>query len=184
MSLGELSLDRISEVEQEALDRFSCGDTELDHFLRQQAKEYDAYGITATTIVYTDGDDIPVAYFSLSADSLQLKGVELTELGLPFEAPIPSYPAIKITKLAVREGMQSRGLGGELIKLIQGIVYSSPFSVRLLTVNAVNKGPTVAFYERVGFVLSHKNGLSSPRKRKQKQDTILMYKDIYSEPGA
>lgn len=185
MSFEEFTLDRVTDVEREVLEHFSCGDAELDQFLQEFAQEYDKHGLTATTVAFRDGDDVPVAYFSLSADSLQLQGVELTELGLPFEAPLLFYPAIKITKLATREDLQSEGIGAELIKLIAGIVFASPFSVRLLTVNAVNRERTLAFYERAGFVASHKNGeVRKKRNRVQDQDrnTILMYKDIYAEP--
>jgi len=180
VNVDGISLARVGEVVRDVLRSFSCADPDLDEFLHDQAVDYDEHGLTATTIVFQDQDPVPIAFFSLSADSLLLEGVELTELGLPFDAPILFYPAIKITKLAVRAGMQSRGIGEVLIKFIQGMVFDSQFSVRLLTVNAVNRERTLAFYERVGFHTSHINE-QKKQDRRRERDTILMYKDIYAE---
>ncbi|MDO9610373.1 MAG: hypothetical protein Q7J33_00775 [Serpentinimonas sp.] len=48
---------------------------------------------------------------SLSADSVRLTDSETFELGIPFNAPISYYPAVKLTKLATTSGLQSQGLG-------------------------------------------------------------------------
>jgi GNAT superfamily N-acetyltransferase len=182
--MEDFSLAKVGEVEPEALAAFTCDDPELDSFLQQDAVAYADYGLTATTVVFRNGDPVPIAFFSLSADNLTLKGVELTELGLPFDAPITFFPAVKITKLAVRAGEQSKGIGEELIKFIEGMVFTDHVSIRLLTVNAVNRERTIAFYERVGFIRSHKNDENQGRGRRgqdQERATVLYYKDLYAE---
>lgn len=178
--MDEFSLAKVGEVDQAVLAEFTCDDDDLDSFLRDDAAAYAEYGITATTVVFRNGDSVPVAFFSLSADSLTLKGIELTELGLPFDTPITFFPAVKITKLAVRAGEQSKGIGEELIKFIEGMVFTDHVSIRLLTVNAVNRDRTIAFYERVGFIKSHKNEENRPRKGEDRT-TVLYYKDLYAE---
>lgn len=177
MSFEKFKLERAScLINEDVLKSFDCRDQELNDFLVENAAQYESHGVTATTVCFLYEDKVPAAYFSLSADALKLTGVELTELGLPFEASIPFFPALKITKLAVRHDLQSNGLGSEIIKLIEGIAYAADFSVRLLTVNAVNNSRAISFYERVGFVES-----SNHSNRKKRPKTILMYKDIYAD---
>lgn len=172
-----LTLRHIRDVEDEALSRFSCARPQLDEFLHTDARDYDAHGLTSTVIVFAEGYDSPVAYFSLTADSVHLSGGERTDLGLPFDVPISYYPAVKITKLAVVTELQRSGLGEALIDLICGIVSTAPFAVRLLTVDAVNQAAVLRFYARTGFIesLSEKKERQSQKAR----DTILMFKDLY-----
>lgn len=172
-----LTLRHIRDVEDEVLKQFSCGRPQLDEFLREDARDYDAHGLTSTVIVFAEGYISPVAYFSLTADSVHLSSGERTDLGLPFDAPISYYPAAKITKLAVMSELQRSGIGEALIELICGIVSTAPFAVRLLTVDAVNQEAVLNFYERTGFIES----LSEKKERQSQKvrDTILMFKDLY-----
>lgn len=174
---NRISLRHIQDVEDEVLKGFSCGRLQLDEFLCEDAREYDRHGLTSTVVVFSDSISVPIAYFSLTADSVHLSGGERSDLGLPFDAPIAFYPAVKLTKLAVAESMQSKGLGKHLVNLICGIASSAPFAVRLLTVDAVNDERVIAFYERVGFIES----LSEKKERgnQKLRDTILMFKDLY-----
>lgn len=127
--------------------------------------------------MFAEGYNTPVAYFSLTADSVHLSSGERTDLGLPFDVPISYYPAVKITKLAVLSELQRSGIGEALIDLICGIVSTAPFAVRLLTADAVNQQSVLNFYERTGFIesLSEKKEHQSQKVR----DTILMFKDLY-----
>lgn len=182
MTDQEFSLADVREVEQEALDQFTCGDPELDTFLRNEARPYSEAGITSTYLLFQNGDESPVGFFSLSADSIQLSSMEEFELGIPFQLPVSFVPAVKITKLAVRECDQSKGIGERIVRLIQGLVFGFPMAVRLLTVNAVNRERTIAFYERTNFVRSHRNDVPRQGKRpKDEPETVLYYKDIYAD---
>lgn len=173
----QLSLRHIGDVEDEVLRGFSCGRPQLDDFLREDARDYDAHGLTSTVLVFVADVREPVAYFSLTADSVHLSGGERTDLGLSFDAPISTYPAVKLTKLAVAQTMQSRGLGAHLMNLICGLASEAAFAVRLLTVDAVNQDDVLRFYQRVGFM----NSLSDEKERKSQKnrETILMFKDLY-----
>jgi GNAT superfamily N-acetyltransferase len=174
---SKISLRHIRDVEDGVLRQFSCGRSQLDEFLHEDARDYDKHGLTSTVVVFHADVAVPIGYFSLTADSVHLNSGERTDLGLPFDAPISYYPAVKLTKLAVIESMQSTGVGEYLIDLICGIASSAPFAVRLITVDAVNLERVLSFYERVGFMES----LSEKKERgaQKMRETILMFKDLY-----
>ena len=176
---AKLSLRHIQDVEDEILKQFSCSRPQLDDFLHEDARGYDAHGLTSTVVAFADGYEVPVAYFSLTADSVHLSSGERTDLGLPFDVPISYYPAVKLIKLAVISELQSSGIGEALIDLICGIVSTAPFAVRLLIVDAVNDDRVLNFYLRTGFIES----LSAKKERQGQKvrDTILMFKDLYQE---
>lgn len=187
MAAGELILRRVSEVSQNHLDSLNCGNGSLEEFLREQAVEYDRVGLTTTTLVYAeDGGEFPVAYFSLSSDSLKLSVMEVLDLGLNFDVPVRAFPAIKITRLAVATAHQSRGVGGQLLELIEGIAFTLPAATRLLTVDADNSQRTIDFYKKHGFEESMENLRNRQNELRQRKDdapaiTISMWKDIYAE---
>ena len=65
----QISLRHIGDVEDEVLNHFSCGRPQLDDFLLEDARNYDAHGLTSTVLVFMQGHVPPVAYFSLTADA-------------------------------------------------------------------------------------------------------------------
>jgi ribosomal protein S18 acetylase RimI-like enzyme len=177
VDVSKLIFRRIADVDDMVLQQFSCGRQQLDDFLHEDAKGYAAHGLTDTTIVFMQEYSNAIGYFSLSADSVRLSNTEKFDLGLPFDASISYYPAVKITKLAISSNFQSRGIGDVLIKLISGIAAETPIAVRLLTVDAVNQKNVISFYEKVGFVESL--AASNERKEQRDRETILMIKDLY-----
>ncbi|MFM0736780.1 GNAT family N-acetyltransferase [Paraburkholderia xenovorans] len=186
---AQLALRRIYELDKDILAGFECGHGDLDVFLAQSAHDYSDHGLTETIVAFVGSDGAPAAFFSLSADGLPLRSSELLELGLPFECPITYFPAVKITKLAVREDMQSAGLGAELLKIIEGLAFNNSVAVRLLTVDAINDPRAIAFYQRHGFKPSLQNEIrqqradrNRPNRRvaEQTPQSVLMYRDLYS----
>ncbi len=177
----EVVFRQLSEEHLQALPKFGCGRASLDGFLVEDAHNFHKYGLTHTTLVYVQGDDAIAGYFSLSSDAVKLSTFETGELGLPFDAEISYFPAVKITKFAVHTKYQRAGLGMQLVNAIQGLVYADGRSVatRLLTVDAVNKPDVVAFYTKAGFeeCLAAKKEL----RQQQARETVLMFKDIYTE---
>ena len=163
------------------IQEFDCGDQDLNAFLAEEALPYQTHGLTFTYLVFDRELSAAnlLGFYSLSSDSLKLEGVELAELGLPFDAPLSFFPAVKLTKLAVRQNFQSGGLGAHLIKIIIGSVFSTNAAVRLITVNAVNRPRTIAFYERQGFIACIRTVQKPRRGDPPEPATILMYKDIY-----
>ena len=159
--------------------QFDCGRASLNEFLWEDACGFHKYGLTHTTLVYVQGDEALAAYFSLSSDGIRLSTFEAGELGLPFDAEIKYFPAVKITKLAVAVRYQRSGLGKQLLDAIQGLVFGDdrPIATRVLTVDAINEPDVVAFYDKFGFV----EALEAARQAQgRERDTILMFKDIYA----
>jgi GNAT superfamily N-acetyltransferase len=189
-TLNDIALRKIYEVEQGALEGFTCGREELDQFLTQEAHNYSEHGLTETVVAFAGSDTNPAAYFSLSADGLKLESSEQFELGLPFDCPILYLPAVKITKLAVRQDVQSNGLGATLIKVIEGLAFNGSVAVRLLTVDAVNNPKAIAFYQQHGFKTSMRHEIRQKKVKKNKRgeqappadepETVLMYRDLYA----
>jgi GNAT superfamily N-acetyltransferase len=187
----DLALRRICDIERALLVDFACGSDSLEEFLRDSAHDYAEHGITETAVAFAEPDPSPIGYFSLSADVLRLSDAEGFELGLPFECPIHSFPAVKITKLAVRTDMQGAGIGWQLVKLIEGLAFHGSVAVRLLTVDAINNPPALRFYERCGFRSSTYQALQQQpvraggrqrgpaRANNEPPRTILMYRDLF-----
>lgn len=164
----------IQDVPDDILSQFSCGRNQLDEFLHDDAKHYNEYGLTKTIIVFLEDFDGVAAYFSLSSDAVLLNDSEKFELGVTL--PIKSFPAVKITKLAIASSLQGQKIGSALIDLICGLVNIDHIAVRLLTVDAVNSPDVIGFYSRTGFLPS----LQEERARQhQSRETILMFKDLY-----
>jgi ribosomal protein S18 acetylase RimI-like enzyme len=162
------------------LPQFDCGRKNLNAFLVEDAPEYHKHGLTHTTLVFVQDDSSIAGFFSLSSDSVTLSAFEAGELGLPFQAEIKFFPAVKITRFAIQGKYQRSGLGLQLIDAIEGLVYadgSSSVATRLLTVDAVNEDDVIAFYRKAQFEPCLE---AERRAQKQKRETILMFKDIYA----
>lgn len=183
-TLDDVALARVAEVPIDVLRQFACNREELQAFLHDSAIEYAEHGLTETTIAFLDGDPCVAAYFSISADGLPLSGAETFELGISFECTIRYFPAIKITRLAVRSDLQGKGLGQLMINAIQGIACAAPMSVRLLTVDAVNSPEVIAFYQKCGFRTTNQHELrQGARGTKSVPQTVQMYRDVHAPDG-
>jgi ribosomal protein S18 acetylase RimI-like enzyme len=153
---------------------FSCGRDQLDEFLHEDAKNYADHGLTKTVIVFLEGFNGVAAYFSLSSDAVVLNESEKFALGVTL--PVRSFPAVKITKLAIASALKRQKIGSELINFICGLVHHDQIATRLLTVDAVNTPEVLGFYEDTGFL----HCLQEAKARQcQLRETILMFKDLF-----
>lgn len=193
----QLGLKPVTELQAEHLAQFVCSRQELQAFLLDDATDYAKQRLTETAVAFVNDDPVPAGYFSLSADGLPLADPEKVDLGLPFECSITYFPAVKITKLAVRTDLQRQGLGRAFLNLIEGLAYYSDFSVRLLTVDAVNEPDVIGFYQSLGFRTAKRHEIRQQQKQQKagkarqgrrnaddvqdEPSTVLMYKDIHSE---
>lgn len=174
----ELVFREWSPEQAELCGRFTCGRDSLNEFLRDDASNFQKYGLSNTTLVFVQGDAEIAGYFSLSSASLRLTTMEAGELGLPFEAEIKFFPAVKITKLAVATKYHRRGMGEQLVEAIEGLVYGKAIATRILTVDAINEPEVLSFYKKAGFVDSME---AERQAQRQRRETIAMWKDIYAE---
>ena len=129
------------------IENFDCGvevlDTWLkDHALTSQKKR------TARTFVWHNGNQEVVAYFSLSAHTIQRE-----DLPNKIAHGSPSkIPAILLGKLALDKKLQDTGLGSELLHsaLSIGCDATQYIGARLFVVDALNE-EVGEFYKHYGF---------------------------------
>ncbi len=128
---------------------FSCGDTDLDDFLRSDALRLQEQDVTRTfTAMYT-GE--LAGYVALLVDAIELKSGERKKLGLSHQDH-PVVPALKVARLAVAMSLRNQGLGKELMRfaLAKVRLLARHSGCRLLTVDAYPDA--IEFYRRLGFV--------------------------------
>jgi len=142
------------------LDRFNCGDDDLNSFLKSDAFIYEEKKIAKTYIVLYQNE--PIGFFSICADAIRLSREErFDEFGV--EKPHADYPAIKIARLAVSKSHSDKGVGTYMVKQAVGktIGLSEQVGCRFVTVDAYPAA--IRFYEGCGFVrnLAEKSGTNA-----------------------
>lgn len=142
--------------EGEIVKSFNCGDAELNDFILNKADKYKK-SLLAVTYVYEE-EDIPLAYFSLSNDSLSYEKFENKSTFNRLNRNINNakrmrqYPAVKIGRFAINETYKNLGIGSYLLYLIKSsMAFEQKSGCRFITVDAYNDA--VGFYERNGFVM-------------------------------
>lgn len=139
-------LKSIRDINQSLLKDFSCGNKELDRYLKVFALENDINSYGKTYILLDD--DIVVGFFTLSSASIRFE-----EFPKSLANNIPKYPisSVRIARLAVNKDKQGLGYGKELLKqaFIRILEVSETIGVRLIVVDA--KETSISFYEKYGF---------------------------------
>jgi ribosomal protein S18 acetylase RimI-like enzyme len=146
-----LEIRPLAAADAEAARGFSCGDEDLDDFLRTDAIRLQEQNVVRSFSAVYEGD--LVGYVALLVDAVELKISERKKLALHFHDH-PIVPALKIARLGVSQGFRARHRGvGEALMYY---AYSSALDLadrvgcRLLTLDAYPA--SIAFYERLGFV--------------------------------
>lgn len=136
------------------LGEFDCGDTDLNNFLFEDAKNFLDKRI-ATSYILVDNDCI-VAYFCLLNDKISRQDVTNSQWkkikgGFPERKQFSSYPAIKIGRFAVSSAYKGRNIGNDLMNLLKGMLNESPnySAFRYVTVDAYLSA--TGFYKKNGF---------------------------------
>jgi GNAT superfamily N-acetyltransferase len=135
----------------DALASFTCGDDDLDDFLRTEALRIQELNVVRTFLGVYEGE--VVGFASILTDAVVLETKERKGLALAFRDH-PVVPALKIARLGVDSKAREkyRGLGEALVSFAVAKVLAVGVHVgcRLLTVDAYPQ--SVEFYERPGFV--------------------------------
>lgn len=144
---------KLTEIEH--IKPFDCGDADLNAFLTEDARFYDAQ-MLAHTYVVEEGDET-VAYYSVLNDKISQTDLDKSlwrklRKNIPHEKHYDSYPAIKIGRFAVSLKYAKSHVGTNLIyflkqKLATNIEHSA---CRFLTVDAYRCA--IGFYEKNGFL--------------------------------
>lgn len=133
------------------LTTFTCGEADLDDFLRSDALRLQTHRVARTYLAFYGADVI--GYMTLLADAVVLETKERKRLALGAHDH-PAVPALKIARLAIADSFRTThaGAGTALIgiALAIGSDLSERIGCRLLTVDAYPE--SVAFYEKLGFI--------------------------------
>lgn len=157
---------------------FDCGDTDLNGFLFDDAKNYSRDLIAVTYMIHDDENTI--AYFNYQNDKIAHTDIDgnidlfLERVGIYLpkgKSDKKSYPAVKIGRLGVNKEFQSKGLGKYILDYTKdSFVSNNKTGCKFITVDAYKN--SVPFYKKNGFIC-----LSSKDK---KSDTRLMYFNLES----
>ena len=148
----------LREIRQDdILSGFRLGDPEfepLKRFIRRDAKRYHSSNLAKTYVVFSSNDGRPylLGYITLICAEVKLG----EENGVDDEFKYPSFPAVKIARLAVRKEFQGQGvgLGRSMVEFALGLVKESicpKVGCRFVVVDAKKK--SVEFYRKCGLVL-------------------------------
>ena len=136
------------------IERFDCGDNDLNNFLLEDAKDFLEKRI-ASTFLLKDKENI-VAYFCLLNDKISRQDVTNSQWkkikdAFPDRKRFGSYPAIKIGRFAVSLEYKGRSIGTDLMNLLKSLlIENSNYSAfRYITVDAYLSA--IGFYQRNDF---------------------------------
>ena len=150
-----MTLKTIYEVEEKKLELFSCGNPDLDKFLRKYALVNDQNGY-GKTFLLEDGGQL-VGFFTLCSSSINFEEFPVNNAHL-----LPRYPSpcIRIARLAVQKELQGKGYGRELLRqaFLRILNVATTVGVRLIVVDA--KESSKSFYEKYGFAHLKSNKLT------------------------
>lgn len=148
-----------------SLDSFSCSDSDLEEFLKEDALTSQNNRLSATRLVFHH--TALVGYFTLVNDCIAVSSLmkDHGEPGYPYR----KYPAIKIARLATHSDFIRQGIGtGMILKIFQMVLSLSAHSgCRIITVDS--KKDSLPFYLDLGFT----QAVSKP------QETIPLYLDFH-----
>lgn len=158
-SESDIDISPLTPEEMRALGDFSCGSAELDDFFHNEVElcaKYHYLSPYKCTLVETG--EI-VGLFTLANDVIALEyedKVDYPALNPEYDDIFrrqPTYPAVNIGHLAVRNGKQSKGIGRIIVEFVY--VTFSQLTVagcQFVTVDALNNPRTLNFYtHKLGF---------------------------------
>jgi len=173
--LDEIEIVRLEEDMPIAF--FDCGDTDLNDFLLNDAKNYIKSMLAVTYLIKVENEI--AAYFCLSNDGLTRTAILTAEekalwnkLGrkIPNSKRRKTYPAVKIGRLAVAKQYSGFGIGRHIIDAVRMMYTGKPHHAgcRFVTVDAYRTA--LPFYER--------NDFRYLTTKDKDDDTRIMYFDL------
>ncbi|TKG91584.1 hypothetical protein EYV94_21400 [Puteibacter caeruleilacunae] len=144
---------------EDVLADFDCGDSKINEFLINDARDFQKEKIT-NTFLFKNTDKKVVAFFSISNDCLNDLGYDNSvwnrlhrKIKLPNSKRIRQYPSVKITRLGIDKLIQGHGISHQLLDFIKywTFIEHKP-ACRLLILDAYNKPKQLRMYEKNDFV--------------------------------
>jgi hypothetical protein len=139
------------------LSGFTCGRSDIDDFLKDDALNYQNQKLAATYLIHSK-EEVIVGYFSILNDSLGVRSIATNERNrfnrrLPNNKRINQYPAIKIGRVGVSEELHGTGFAYLVMD------FTKEFSVqnlnpacRLLILDAINEVKQLKYYSKNHFL--------------------------------
>lgn len=132
-------------------ENFSCGNTALDTYLREQARQ-DMKKKVSVCFVHSTPEHHVIGYYTLSNGS-----IPRTDLPIPQQHTLPRYEQLPVTllgRLAIDQTHQRKNLGTLLLidALKRSLDASTEIASYAVFVDPINES-AIRFYERFGFIL-------------------------------
>ncbi|MFA5247100.1 MAG: GNAT family N-acetyltransferase [Candidatus Micrarchaeia archaeon] len=133
------------------LDSFSCGDSDLDDFIKIDSPKYQAKSLVSTYICLYHNQ--PVGYFSICMDAIKLDNKEKVA-AFGSDKQHKDFPAMKIARLGVSKDHQHEGIGTFMVMHAIGraALFSKDVGCRFVTVDAYPKDEVIKFYKDLRFL--------------------------------
>lgn len=156
--------------ENERIESFDCGDTDLNDFILNDAVLYRKEKL-AVTYAYIDKDDNTkvAAFLCLSNDRISLADFDNKTKYNKFSRRfnnrkrLKSYPAAKIGRLGVALSMKGMNIGSMLLDFIKHyFVVDNKTGCRFITVDAY--AAAIPFYLKNGFVPLNDDDIDDPTR--------------------
>jgi ribosomal protein S18 acetylase RimI-like enzyme len=129
---------------------FSCGDADLDSYLKKYAGQNERLNISRHYVAVASSTSSILGYYTLSAG-----GVAWTTLPDDFRRKLPKYPVpvAHLGRLAVDETLQGQGMGEFLLvdALARVIRVANEIAIHAVEVIAATE-QAKRFYEKYGFL--------------------------------
>lgn len=131
------------------LSSFSCGDADIDSFLKDDALRLQKSGGVSVYLAFHESR--LVGYLAILADSIRVNSNERKKLKL-LHTDHPSIPAVKVGRIGTCTDLQGKGIGKALLQFAadKALLISADVGCRLLTLDAYAN--RVGYYEKHGFV--------------------------------
>ncbi len=133
-------------IDHDDLDSFSCGQPDLDEWLRSFARHAEGMR-SGRTWVWTQNGRV-VAYFTLAGHVIEHGDLPAR----PGRGSPDRIPAVLIARLALHQSLHGRGLGGTLLADAASRVVAATdiVAARFVVVDAIDER-AAAFYSHYGF---------------------------------
>lgn len=134
------------------LETFSCGNQDLDNYLKKYSLKNDIAGISKTYLMLENEKDI-VGYFSINNYSISYNSLS-SKQRYRWELPKYEIPCALISRLAIQKSKHGLGLGKKILKQALHQIYeiSKNIGIYLILVDAIDENAK-SFYLKYGFAL-------------------------------
>jgi hypothetical protein len=165
------SLKEIAGTEDEieftdAIEKFSCQDSDVEKFLKEKAAEFDKRNKSRTYLLFDtdEKDDILIlGYFTVTMKSLKLSPA-LSKSKVKkidgFRSDIKETEAVLIGQLGKNQNYKTQIDGKTILKTALEVVYASCELIggRIVFLECANNEKVVKFYEENNFVFLQESG--------------------------